>query len=69
MFTDALEVEANMVACRKIKTRAEVDRRKGREETHPTTSTYSSSDVKFEMMLKTMENLMDRLTVEAKPTN
>ena len=69
MFTDALEVEANMMACGKIKPRVEVDKRKSREETHPTTSTFSSSDVKFEMMLKTMEKLMDRLTVEAEPTN
>ena len=69
MFTDAIEVEANMMACGKIKPRAEVDRSKGREEAHPTTSTSSSSDIKFEMMLKTMEKLMDRLTVEAKPAN
>ena len=69
MFTNSLEVEANMMACGKIKLREEFDRRKGREETHPTTSTSSSSDVKFEMMFKTMEKLMDRLTVEAKPTN
>ena len=69
MFTNALEVEANMMACGKIKPRAEVDRRKGREEAHPSTSTSLSSDIKFEMMLKTMEKLMDILTVEAKPTN
>ena len=69
MFTDALEVEANMMACGKIKPRVEVDRRKGREETHPTASTSSSSDIKFEMMLKTMEKLIDGLMVEAKPTN
>ena len=69
MFTDALEVEANMMACGKIKPRAEVDRRKGREEAHPTTSTSSSSDIKFEMMLKTMEKLMDRRMVEDKLTN
>ena len=69
MFTDALEVEANMMACGKIKQRAEIDRRKGREETHPSTSASSSSDIKFEMMLKTMEKLMDRLTVEAKLMN
>ena len=69
MFTDALEVEANMMACGNIKPRVEVDRRKGREEIHPTSSTSSSSDVKIEMMLKTMEKLMDRLTVEAKPIN
>ena len=47
----------------------EVDRRKGREEIHSTSSASSSSDIKFEMMLKTMEKLMDRLTVEAKPVN
>ena len=69
MFTDALEVEANMMACRKIKPRAEIDIRKGREEAHPSTFASSSSDIKFEMMLKTMEKLMDRLMVEAKPTN
>ena len=69
MFTNALEVEANMMACRNIKLRVEVDKRKGREEIHPTSSTSSSSDVKFEMMLKTMEKLMDRLTVEAQPVN
>ena len=69
MFIDALEVEANMMACGKIKPREEVDRRKSREETHPTASTSSSSDIKFEMMLKTMEKLMERITVEAKPTN
>ena len=52
MFTDTLEVDANMMACGKIKLREEVDRRKGREEIHPTSSTSSSSDIKFEMMLK-----------------
>ena len=31
MFTDALEVEANMMACGKIKPRVDADRRKGRE--------------------------------------
>ena len=45
MFTDALEVEANMIACGKIKPRADIDRRKGREETHPSTSTSSSSGI------------------------
>ena len=37
MFTYALEVEANMMACGKIKQRVDVDRRKGREETMPST--------------------------------
>ena len=30
MFTNALEVEANMMACGKIKQRVEIDRRKGK---------------------------------------
>ena len=48
MFIDALKVEANMMACGKIKKRLDVDRRKGREETMPSTSSASSSnDVKF----------------------
>ena len=69
MFIDALEVEANMMACGKIKPREDIDRRKGREEAHPSTSASSSSDIKFKLMLKTMENLMDRLKVEARPMN
>ena len=69
MFTNALEVEANMMACGKIKPRADIDRRKGREEAHPSTFASSSSDIKFELMLKTMEKLMDRLIVEARPVN
>ena len=70
MFTHSLEVEANMEACGNIKQRVEVDRGKGREETMPSTSsTSSSNDVKFEMMLKTMEKLMDRLAVDNRPFN
>ena len=64
MFTDALEVEANMMACGKIKQRVDVDRRKGREEIHSTSYVSSSNDIKFEMMLNTMKKLMDKLTVE-----
>ena len=43
--------------------------RKDREEVHPTSSASSSSDVKFEMMLKKMETLMEQMTVEARPAN
>ena len=52
MFRDALEVEANMMPCGKIKQRVYVDRRKGREEIPSTSSVSSSNDIKFEMMLK-----------------
>ena len=55
MFTDSLELEDNMMACGKIKQRVDVYRRKGREETLPSTSSASSSnDIKFEMIMKTV---------------
>ena len=66
MFTDALEVEANMMASGKMKHR-DIDRRK-KEENFPSTSS-STNDVKFEMMLKTMEKLMDRLTMDNRGFN
>ena len=69
MFTDALEVEANMMACGKIKQRVDADKRKCREEIPSTSSVSSSNDIKFEMMLKTIEKLMDRLIVEARLVN
>ena len=66
MFTDALEVEANMMESGKMKHR-DIDRRK-KEENMP--STYSSTtDIKFEMMLKMMEKLMDRLTMDNRSFN
>ena len=68
MFQDALEVEANMMVSGKIKQRVEI--RKIRAKHVPSTSiAASSSDIKFEMMMKTMEKLMDELTVESKPLN
>ena len=68
MFKYALEVEANLMASRKMKNRVEEDRR--RQENQPSTSAPSStSDVKFEMMMKTMERLMVRLALENRPPN
>ena len=58
-----------MMACGKIKKRVDVDRKKGREEMPSTSIASSSSDIKFEMMLKTMKTLMDRLTMDARPMN
>ena len=61
MFQDALEVEANMMASVKIKQNVETDKRKAREENVPYAfAIVSSNDVKFEMMLKTREKLMDK---------
>ena len=62
MFTNALDVEENMIGSGKMKQR-DIDRRKIREENMPSTSS-SATDIKFEMMLKKMEKLMDRLTMD-----
>ena len=66
MFTDALEVEANMMASGKMKHK-DIDRRKKEENMSSTSS--STTDIKFEMMLKTMEKLMDRLTMDNRSFN
>ena len=58
------------MASGKIKQKVETNKRKAREENVPSASVVpSSNDVKFEMMMKTMENLMDRLTVDNRPVN
>ena len=70
MFIDSLEVESNMMACGKIKQRVDVDRRKCREEIIPSTSSASSSNgIKFEMMLKTLEKLMDKMAMDTRIVN
>ena len=51
-----------------MKNRVEETRR--RKENQPSTSTPSSaSDVKFEMMMNTMERLMNRLALDNRPPN
>ena len=52
----------------KMKLGMEVNRRKTREENHPSTSP-SPNDAKFEMMMKTMEILMDCLNLDNRPPN
>ena len=48
----------------------ETDKRKFREENFPSTFVASSpNDAKFEMMMNTMEILMDRLIVDNRPLN
>ena len=51
------------------KQRVDFDRRKGREEVRSTYVASSSNDIKFEMMLTTMEKLMDRMTMDTRPVN
>ena len=65
MFKDALEVEANMMARGKMKHKIETDKRKIMEEIVPSTSvTTSSSDIKFEMILKAMDKMMNKITID-----
>ena len=68
MFQYALEVESNIMASGKIKQKVEI--RKDREENVPYASvTASSNDVKFEIMLKILEKLMDMMTMDNRPLN
>ena len=68
MFKYDLEVEENLMASGKMKNRVEEDRR--RQENQPSTSAPSStSDVKFEMMMKAMKRLMDKIDIDNRPPN
>ena len=57
------------MASGKIKQKVETYKRKAREENVPCAFVVSSSnDVKFETMMKTMDKLMDRISVEKSET-
>ena len=64
MFEYDLDLEFNLMASWKIKQRMEVDRRKTREVNHPSTSSSSSNDANFDIIMKKMERLMDRLALD-----
>lgn len=61
MMNDAIEVEVNMMASGKIKNK-DVDKRKNKEDI----SYPSSFDSKFDNIMRTMENLVDKLSLENK---
>jgi hypothetical protein len=65
MINDAIEVEVNLFALGKIKLQIEVDRKKAKEETLPSTS--QGSDENFDFMVKTMEKLVEKLSLDDKP--
>jgi hypothetical protein len=64
MMNDAIEVEGNMVASRKIKQQVETNKIK--DESQDSTS-QSSSDAKFDMMVRIMEIIMESLFVGERP--
>jgi hypothetical protein len=65
MMCDAIEVEVNLMASGKIKHNLDRGGKKVQWKAHPSTS--QSSDEKFDLMLKTMERLMERIFMENKP--
>jgi len=62
MIEDAMVVEDNLMALGKMKGRMEVKTRQRGEV--GTASTSQSSDAKFDIMMNTMEKLMERLAVD-----
>ena len=63
MMNDAIEVEVNMMASKKGKYKTKA--RKVKEEQQPSTS-QNCIDAKFYSMIKVMQKLMDKLTVNDK---
>jgi hypothetical protein len=65
MMNDAIEVEVNLATSWKIKLQIVVDRKKSEEETLPSTS--QGSNEKIDVMVKTMEKLVEKLSLDDKP--
>ena len=61
MFQGALEVEVNMIVSGKI--RKKMETRRVRED-GPSTFVAFANGVKFEMMLNTIEKMMDKLAMD-----
>ena len=55
MMNDFVEVDVNLMTLGKIKQKLNMDKKKAKEEAHPSSS--QSSDAKFNTMMKTMEVL------------
>ena len=64
MMNDSIEVEVNLMTSRKMKQKTET--RKVKEESQASTS-YSSSDAKFDTMMKVIEKLMEIFFVDERP--
>ena len=64
MMDDSIEVEVNLTTSNKTKHR-NATRRVKEEEPQASTS-QSSSDAEFNMMIKTVENMMDKLSADDK---
>jgi hypothetical protein len=65
MMSDAIEVELNLMASRKIKYNSNIHINKVQDKAQPLTS--QSSEERFELMMKTMEKLMENMSLENNP--
>ena len=65
MMNDAIKVEVNLMASGKMKQRMETKRKKVKEESQSYTS--QSPDLTLDMMLKIMEKLVEKLSLDNKP--
>jgi hypothetical protein len=65
MMNDAIEVEVNLMYSGKIKSNSIREMKNVQDKAQPSTS--QSSKEKFEMMMKTMEKLMERMSLDNKP--
>jgi hypothetical protein len=65
MMNDSIEVEVNMMASRKIKSNSDRALNKDQDKAQPLTSL--TLEERFEMMMKTMEKMMERMSLECKP--
>ena len=65
MINDAIKVEVNLMASGKMKHKMEMDKKKSREEGHSSGSQFM--DAKFDLMMRTMEKLVDMLSLDNRP--
>jgi hypothetical protein len=65
IINNTIEVEVNMMASRKIKQRFNRGDKKPQGDAQPSTS--RSLDDKFDLMMKMMEKLMERMSVGNRP--
>ena len=61
MMEDAIEVELNLLASNKTKQKGET--RRAKEEAQASTS-QSSIDIKIDLMIKSMERIIDRFSID-----
>jgi hypothetical protein len=66
MMSDTIEAEVNLIALGKIKHNLDRSVKKVQGEAQPFTS--QSSDEKIDLRMKTMERLMERISMENKPS-